>query len=426
MLRALAPRTRRLYFLLLVAIAGYGLTMTVFGAVLPRLIRQFRWSYTASGAVLAASAAGFFLTTLASGYLLRRVTTRALIVGGALAAAAGLAAFARVASPLANMAASLAVGVGQGLLEVGIELEVIHMESGRSRLMNLIHAAFAVGAIGGPVLASAFLAGGPAGGGGAGSGWRLLFPASAAGLALIGALVAAWRFPRDVRGDRGILAGPHPGGPAATGPAPAGVASGGGAGALVRREPLLVLLAALLFCYVGSELGCTNWIAEHFVQDLGAPIPRAAFSTSLLWLGLLAGRLAISASWHGQRHERLLLALAVLSALALPLALLAGSQPLALALVFLTGLGFSGMYPLAISLTGQYFGTGMALGVVTTGAGLGSFSFPFLMSAAAEALGLRAALFAFAADNVVLVILSALILRACGRRHARAVAARSS
>ncbi len=74
------------------------------------------------------------------------------------------------------------------------------------------------------------------------------------------------------------------------------------------------------------------------------------------------------------------------------------------------------LYPLAISLTGQHFGTGMAVAVVTTGAGIDSFSFPFVMSAPAE--GFEAVLFLFAATNAALVLLCAVILRAARLRLA--------
>ena len=395
MVSQLDRRSRVLYLLIVLEMAAYGVTLAVFGASLPRVIREFGWTYLAAGAVLGAGSAGFFLATLACGYLLRRFRTRTLLLAGSALAAAGLALFARLPGLLANLACNLAIGLGQGLIEVVCELEVIHLErDGKSRLMNLAHAVFAVGAIAGPGLTAAFLA--------RGVDWQLLFPAAAALLVALAVFTLAFRFPRDVRG----FAAP-------------GDHAGHGALTFLRREPLLVLLTLLVFLYVGSELGTSNWISEYFVASLGLPAPRAAFAVSVLWAGLLAGRLVISFAWHGQRHERLVLVLAAAGTIALPALLAARTPWLAFALVFVTGLGLSGIYPLGISLTGQHFGTGMAVGIVTMGGGIGSFTFPFLMSGIAQAVGLRGGFLLFAAVNLLLVVTALLIGRMVQARVGR-------
>jgi fucose permease len=384
-------RSRILSLLMVLEMAAYGVALAVFGASLPRVIREFGWSYLAAGTVLASSSVGFFLATLACGYLLRRFTTKTLLLAGSILAAAGLALFARRPAPLANVACNLAVGFGLGLLEVVCELEVIHLEGdGKSRLMNLVHAVFAIGAIAGPGLTAAFLA--------RGVDWQLLFPSTAALLLALAVFAAAFRFPRDVRS---AAAGDH---------------AGRGALALLSREPLLVLITLLIFFYVGSEIGTSNWISEYFVVSLGLPATRAAFAVSVFWAGLLAGRLGISVFWHGQRHERLVLFLAAVCTVAFPALLVVRAPWLAFALVFVTGLGLSGIYPLGISLTGQRFGTGMAVGVVTTGGGIGSFVFPFLMSGVAQAAGLRSGFLLFAGANLMLVAISLLIGRSVSAR----------
>jgi len=389
-------RSRPLFLLMVLEMGAYGVTLTIFGAALPRVIREFSWSYLAAGIVLSAGAAGFFLSSLASGYLLRRFRTRTLLLAGSALAAGGLALFARLAGPGPNLACNLAIGLGQGLIEVVCELEIVHLEGdGKSRVMNLAHASFAVGAIAAPAMSAAFLA--------RGVGWQLAFPAAAGLIAAFGLVTAVVPFPRDVR----TIAAP-------------GAHAGRGVTALLGREPLLVLLMLLLFCYVGSELGTTNWISEYFVATLGLAAPRAAFAVSVLWMGVLTGRAAISAFWHGQRHERLTLALAAICTVALPALLTVRSPWLAYALVFVNGLGLSGIYPLGISLTGQQFGTGMAIGIVTTGAGIGSFVFPFLMSGIAQAVGLRGGFLLFAAANLLLVAVALLIGRTRAARSAHA------
>jgi fucose permease len=395
MLSGLDRRSRALYLLILLEMIAYGLVLAVFGASLPRVIREFGWTYLAAGAVLGSGSVGFFVATLACGYLLRRFRTRTMLLAGSALTVAGLMLFARSPSVLVNLACNLAVGLGQGLLEVVSELEVIHLErDGKSRLMNLMHAVFAAGAIAGPVLTAAFLA--------RGMGWQLLFPAAAVLVACLAVYAAVLRFPEDVR----ALAAP-------------GDHAGRGAFALLRREPLLVLLTFLFLLYVGSEIGTSNWISEYFVAAMGLPALQAAFAVSVLWAGLLAGRLAISFFWHGRRHERLVLALAAACTVALPVLLAVRSPWVGFAMVFVIGVGLSGIYPLGISLTGQHFGTGMAVGIVTTGAGIGSFTFPFLMSGIAQAVGLRGGFLLFAGANLLLAGIALAIGRVVSVRAAR-------
>jgi fucose permease len=393
MLTGLDRRSRALYLLILLEMIAYGIVLAVFGASLPRVIREFGWTYLEAGSVLGSGSVGFFLGTLACGYLLRRFRTRTLLLAGTVLAAAGLALFARSPSVLVNLACNLAIGLGQGLIEVVSELEVIHLErDGKSRLMNLMHAVFAAGAIAGPMLSAGFLA--------RGVGWQMLFPAAAVLLAGLAVFTAVLRFPADVR----ALAAP-------------GDHAGRGAFSLLRREPLLVLLTLLFLLYVGSEIGTSNWISEYFVAALGLPALRAAFAVSALWAGLLAGRLAISFFWHGRRHERLVLALAAACTVALPALLAVHSPWVGFAVVFVIGLGLSGIYPLGISLTGQHFGTGMAVGIVTTGAGIGSFTFPLLMSGIAQAVGLRGGFLLFAGANLLLAATALAIGRAVSKRR---------
>ena len=45
-------RSRPLFLLMVLEMGAYGVTLAVFGAALPRVIREFSWSYLAAGMVL--------------------------------------------------------------------------------------------------------------------------------------------------------------------------------------------------------------------------------------------------------------------------------------------------------------------------------------------------------------------------------------
>lgn len=380
MLKALNASARRLLLLCILMFLLVGTTFTVFGAALPQIIRTFHWSYTLTGLVLSASAAGYVLGSFLCGLLVERIHPRTILVTGLLVGAVGLALFARSPSPWLNLLLCLAIGVFQGTVETVINYEIVHMESnGQSRIMNLAHAFFSVGAILGPLAMSAFISRGLAS--------SLAVFAIAGGLsAALAAVFAVIPFPR--------ISG----------------ATGSERGRLrLLRNPVLLLLTLFLMLYVGAELGVSNWVSEFLVTTLGSSAILGAFTISLYWIGLLAGRLAISFAYRGRRQELLVIALGVLSTASLVAAVLSRSPAGVAAGILLTGLGFSGMYPLVMAMVGRIFRSGVAVGTAAMGGGLGSFALPFLMAVISQGAGIRGGFWYYAGLSGVLVLLGGII-----------------
>ncbi len=374
--------TRRLYFLLLAGFATFGVVFTIIGASLPHIIATFHWSYALTGAVLAANAVGYFVSTFICGILVQRIAPKKVLVFGLILGAASMSLFVRWPSPWLNMALNFCVGLCQGPIEVVTNLEVMHMErKGQSRLLNMVHAAFSVGGIVGPAAVGFLL--------GAGRGGISVFAATAAALAVMALLFGFSPFPRIMQHEAGDR----------------------GKGLKLMLQPLLLLITFFLLLYVGAELGVSTWIAEYFVQVRGSAASVGAFALSLFWIGLLVGRFSLSVAYRGSRQEYIVLGLAVLSAAALGMVLLVSSTWATAVAVFLTGLGFSGIYPLSVAIVGRYHRSGVAVGAVTTGGGIGSFTFPFLMAVLAQTVGIRGGFLFYLGLTVVLVAIAAGIIR---------------
>ena len=386
MFKTLDSATRRLYFLLLAGFVMFGVIFTVAGAALPQIIRTFGWSYTVTGLVLAASSAGYFLSSFLNGFLIQRVSAKVIMVAGLAIGIVCMSMFARWPSPWLNLLLNLGIGLCQGAMEVVTNLEVIHMEKkGQSRLMNLIHAMFCVGAIVGP----------------AGVGYILnahiplvaIFVAASALFALLALLFVLTPFPR-------VRQEPEP---------------GAQAGLRLLRQPLLLIMTGALLVYVGTEIGISSWASEYVVKVLAVSASTAAFAVSLFWLGLLAGRLAISVGYRGTRQELLMLALSVVSAAALVVVLLVRSTAAVAAAIFIAGLGSSGFYPLGMSLVGRHFKSGVAVGTAATGGAAGSIAFPFLMALLSQGVGVRSGFRLYLGLNIILVVLTVVLVRAVRR-----------
>jgi fucose permease len=385
MSRLTDPATRGLYILFLCSFATFGALFTITGAALPQIIRMFGWSYALTGVVLAASSVAYFLSTFASGFLVQRFTPKTVLVTGLLIGAACMSFFVGWPSPWLNLGLNFGIGLCQGTIELVTNLQVIHMErKGQSRLMNLTHAGFSMGAIIGPAAMGYLL--------GTGSGGIIVFRAAAGLLGLMALLFALSPFPRialEAPRDRGR--------------------------ARLLSQPLLLFITLFLLLYVGSELGVSTWVSEYFVQVLSTSASTGAFAVSLFWVGIFAGRLFISFFYRGTRQELVALALCILSVIALGVMLLVRSQAAVTVGVLLAGLASSGVYPLLMAIVGRYFKSGVAVGTAATGGAMGAFVFPFLMAVLAQGVGLTGGFWFYFGLDLVMVVLSFALVRMVGK-----------
>jgi fucose permease len=373
---------RGLFPLLFAGFVIYGAVFTVYGATVPRVIADFGWSYAVTGLVLAATAVGFFVTSFLAGLFLEGTSPKALYIAALVIGGVSIALFARWPSPLINMLLSFCVGIGQGIIEVITNYETVRIEKpGQSRRMNLLHAGFSIGAIAAPLAVGAFLQ--------ASGSWRIAFPVSGVLLLLLIIGAALVRFPLPERGAH----------------------QGTSGGLALLRQPVMILLCVAMILYLGTELGTSNWVAEYFVRELNAPIRDSSFAVSALWIGLLVGRLGLSAVKRRGRQESLLLAMSLFCVAAL-IGFLAVRRFLpAMALVVALGLGYAGIYPLLVTLAGQAFRSSAAVGMLATSAGIGSFAFPYLLAAIAQAAGLKSGFFFLLALPLGIAVVTLILMR---------------
>jgi fucose permease len=389
-------RFRGLFIGLFGTFTLFGTSMTIVGAALPKILGDFGWSYGSAGAVIAASAAAYFLSSLFSGRVLKRIGSKATVVVGLAACVLGLAFFAATPSFWLNFLLYALVGAGQGLIEPAVNWAALRMdEKSTSRPMNLMHGAFAIGAVAGPLIIGLLLANGLS--------WTLLFRAIAVLFALLGFVLAAMPFEK--------LGKAVPEGASKPGAKP-------------RKSPAFLLGFVCLLLYVGAELGISNWIAEYFVRIFSADPAFASLTVSLFWIGLLAGRFGVPALYRGSRQEAVLVAssfLLVASTIGLcAIGFAAGGAPLwaPAAFTFLAGLGCSIIYPTVVSLVGISCAEAQAeaISFSVAGGGVGLFAFPFMMSWISQGYGIKIGFASYA----IIAALTAVACAALARVFAKA------
>ena len=386
----------RLYGVLLLNFLLFGITLTIISATLPKIIRQFEWSYLCAGIVLSAASVGYFASTFISGFLVTRFGAKAVICLGLLFQASGLGLFGVVQGIPFNFLMALLIGIGEGSTDVVTNCCVVRMETpGENRLINVMHSSFPVGAIIGPMAMGCLIK--------SGYSWQLIYRSIAALNLLIAGVLVILNF--------GSVTKEHD------------EASPHGAMSDLISNPLLVSLIITIFLYVGCELGVSSWISEYFVRIFDFMPSFGAFMVSIFWLGILIGRLSVPLLCRRLPQVDVILGLVLLSGIFLPVSIMVNDPVGAELTFFLCGLGFSAVYPIGIALIGEHIkaGQSVAIGLVATAGGIGSFTFPFIIGAIAAGYGIRSSFWFFVAANIVLVGTTA-SLRWLVRRSVRSTA----
>lgn len=392
---SLVPREHRAaYALLFTAFVLFGASVTVIGAVLPRALAEFRWDYATAGFVIAAGAAGYFLSAYGAGRAVDRLGFRLTVGLGLLLNGAGLLVFASTPSAMTNAALYFLIGVGQGFVEVAVNWSIVKMAPGASgRPLSLMHGAFSIGAMAGPVAAGTVIA--------RGLPWSLTY--RLIGLLFV-ALLAALAFVRI----HGLAGTPE---------------SRSHHRRALAKEPAYWLGFVVLMLYVGAEMGLSNWMGAFFVSVLGAEASVGAFAVSVFWGGLLAGRFGVPWLYHGPRQERVLLLSCVLlvgAAALLASSGFSGGRAMAFGASALAGLGCACVYPVAVSLVGEAFpeAGGEAMGFASAGGGLGALVFPMATGLVARTWGLKVGYLIHIVVALAVLGTAALLVFAVRRRAA--------
>ncbi len=213
------------------------------------------------GVLLAAMTVTQFGSSALSGAVRKRFGTIALLLLPTVLAAGGLALFAIAQTWPIIIAASAALGAGIGLLDAAVNIEAA-LKRG-IRFMGALHASWAIGATLGPPLIGLGLVL-------AGS-WRLGYAVAALAFVALGIATYLVRAELESAPESGDVF------VAATG---------------ARRT--LVMGAALMFVYVGIELGAGQWSFTRFTVEGALTDALAGLAVFLYWSALAAGRVGLA------------------------------------------------------------------------------------------------------------------------------------
>ena len=152
---------------------------------------------------------------------------------------------------------------------------------------------------------------------------------------------------------------------------------------------LLLLIAALLFIYVGVETGFGNWIFTYATRLNLADATSAALLTSTFWGSFTLGRLlGVPISTRVKPGTIILIDLVGCLASVIVVVLFPQSQTVLWLGTIGAGIFMASIFPTALALAGQFMTiTARVTGWFLIGAGSGAMVFPWLVGQLIEPFG---------------------------------------
>ncbi len=369
------PKPGQIIIAAILAILVYGMIAAMLGTIMP----TFHLTMEQNGNVALAQAIGLVIASLSTGPIIDNRGKKTALVTGLAIISAGLYALPNAVGYNQIMLCLFALGFGGGVIVTAANALVSDInEERRASTLNFLNLFFGLGGLATPLAAANLLKGDAV---------KLCYVAAI--LATITLLVhASITMPPPV-GRRGF--------------------NGAEAGQVLRR-PALWLLALFLFLYVGCEVGVWNWLATYLISR-GINETTALNILSLGFaLGLLLGRVVVSAILIKISAPTVTLAASALMAITTYLMLETSDPTIAWIAVFCAGLAMAPVFPTTLAIVGDAFPvmTATAMGIVITFGwiGLAASSRTIGAIAGSGSSNLKTALLILPAASILMIVVN--------------------
>jgi len=338
-----------------------GMSRTFLGTALPAIRSFLDLSLVQAGTFTVCLQFGFAGAVFAGGLLSDVLKKSAMLLLGCLFTGVNLLLFGLSPWFWVNLFAMIFVGIGGGLTEASSDPLLIQLFPGReSTVMNLHHFFFSLGSFAGPPIIGVLLAKLlPWQWGYIGFGLFVL----AVFLFLSSQKISSPQSPRKFD----LI--------------------------LVKRmlnQRFFWILFWVSFCTMGVENGIGYWIVTFLQEVRGFSISLASASLSLFFVCMAVGRLL--SSYVTTKLQDVVYLISLFSLLFVSLLITVSVSGLwTILFLMLCGFAQSAVFPCLLALAGKLYpeNPGTAMGLVSTGAGLGAMSVPWLLALVSQLTSLQ-------------------------------------
>ena len=370
-----------------------GIFAMVMGSLLPLISREYGLSDTLSGSLISAHSLGNLAAGFVAGILPLYLGRKRSIVMLSSFVVIGFTLMIVTGSPLLLLVAFLFTGISRGSVSNFNNTMVNEVSDSSPSALSFLHSVFAVGAILAPILVifSTKIAGD--------NGWRL----SAMIIVVLTSLSVFFFSRMEMKEKVAVKEGKK--------------------GYEFLKSQVFWVHAGILFFYLAGEATINGWIVKYFVDADIMSIGYAQGLASMLWMAILAGRLAVS--FYGDRIKKETLLLVTTTGTVLFYFLLLSTTNVTLITIAIFGIGLSmaGIYPTTVSKVGKTIKDfPMAMGVLLLLGGVGAIVMPILTGALSDAFGIYAGMSAIVVVLIMMMVL--VVLSILQGRKAKADAIR--
>ena len=241
-----------------------GMLLTAVSSAMPAIRAEYGFSYESAGLIFSLGALGFFIGSVFGGFFIELLGTKKTNFIGLLIIPVGIFLFIFSKMDLSMAFSNMIIGIGTGTLESGIPPVCSKFKGNTGKILNLMHAFFALGAVVSPLIISFFI--------GIDISWKIIL------LMIIGYLaipvIANFSLADFKPGMQKTEKKSH-------------------------KFSFLKLfffwaICAGVFLYVSSELGTSSWSPLFASDILKTKDSLSGILPSLFWAGLFVGRVVSS------------------------------------------------------------------------------------------------------------------------------------
>jgi len=145
------------------------------------------------------------------------------------------------------------------------------------------------------------------------------------------------------------------------------------------RLTFAALTLAFLFLYVGIENGFSGWVPAFSMRSQHTSPATTAWLQSSFWASILLGRLMAPLVLRVLRPSLFIVTGLAVATCGIMLAIVSPTMPVLEAGVILSGLGMAGVFPTAIAVFAEWYGTGGTGSIVLGCCGFGGAMVPWLV-----------------------------------------------
>ena len=375
------------------AYMSLGLVLIMLGSILPEMKSDYALSYQVGGALLSVQSVGYVLAGLLAGYLPFVLGIKISFILIQLSVTLGFVMLLVSGNPVWLLAAMFLIGIGKGGITNYNNLLMNIYSEGNAGPLNILHACFAAGAVIAPLIAMVV------------TGWR---PAVIIGCVCCAASLA-FLLPAGFS-DKDLE----------TSDAPDISASAENSGKKkvdygFIKEKLFWVTVIICFFYQAVEASFMGWMTSFLIDTGVMAESLAQFTTSVLWMALMAGRLLCSAAAAKFSPRSMILALTLITT-GFMAVLLQTKSPAGLIIATAgIGLGMSGMFGTSVSNAGDIFSKyPVCMGFFVFLTSMGAIVAPAIIGSVANTHGMHigmSTLLIFAACMVAAAVFNILLSR---------------